>query len=259
SGNSSLLSNTEPNAYDIEQGIKDSPYGDAGSLEITAQTLKLADRSKISSDSFTSGDGGNVVITTGDLGLENHSAIYAGSLSTGDGGKIEINSASMTLADKSAVVADVRASGQGGSIGIKLEEMKLDNSLIFGSTTGSGKGSSITVESGLISLLNGARIESATSGAGAAGSLEIEAVNISIAGEGEGFDPKDIEGGETGKMASSGLVTSTRSEGAAGTISVNGSVLDMMGGLVSSSSVGNGNAGEVTITVPEVRVLAGGE
>jgi hypothetical protein len=32
SGNSSLLSNTEPNAYDIEQGIKDSAYSDAGSL-----------------------------------------------------------------------------------------------------------------------------------------------------------------------------------------------------------------------------------
>ena len=118
SGNSSLLSNTEPNAYDIERGIKDSAYGDAGSLEITAQSLKLADRSKISSDSFTSGAGGNVVIDAVDLGLEGRSAIYAGALDTGDGGKIEINSSSMRLSDKSAVVADVRASGQGGSIGI---------------------------------------------------------------------------------------------------------------------------------------------
>ncbi len=258
SGNSSLLSNTEPNAYDIEQGIKDSAYGDAGSLEITAQTLKLADRSKISSDSFTSGDGGNVVITTGDLDLVNHSAIYAGALSTGDGGKIEINSASMTLIDKSAVVADVRSSGQGGSIGIKLEEMKLDNSLIFGSTTGSGKGSSITVESGSISLLNGARIESAASGAGAAGALDIQAVETTIVGLGEGFDPKDIEGGETGEQVASGLVTSTSGSGDAGTIRVSGASLELSEGLVSSSSVGEGEAGSIELNLGERLALDDG-
>jgi hypothetical protein len=251
SGNSSLLSNTEPNAYDIEQGIKDSAYSDAGSLEITAQTLKLADRSKISSDSFTSGDGGNVVITTGDLDLVNHSAIYAGALSTGDGAKIEINSASMTLIDKLAVVADVRSSGQGGSIGIKLEEMKLDNSLIFGSTSGSGKGSSITVESGSISLLNGARIESAASGAGAAGALDIQSVQTTIIGLGEGFDPKDIEGGETGEQVASGLVTSTSRSGDAGTIRVSGASLELSEGLVSSSSVGERAAGSIELDLVE--------
>ncbi|MBT7909075.1 MAG: filamentous hemagglutinin N-terminal domain-containing protein, partial [Verrucomicrobia bacterium] len=245
SGNSSLLSNTEPNAYDIEQGIKDSAYGDAGSLEITAQTLKLADRSKISSDSFTSGAGGNVVIDAVDLSLENHSAIYAGALDTGDGGKIEINSASMTLIDKSAVVADVRSSGQGGSIGIKLEEMKLDNSLIFGSTTGSGKGSSITVESGSISLLNGARIESAASGAGSAGELVVQSGIVTITGTGEGFDPKDIEGGETGERVASGLLTSTEGSGDAGTIELKADQLEMQQGLIGSASTGEGAAGSV--------------
>ena len=114
-GRSSLLSNTEPNKFEAELGLSGLDYGNAGRLEIKTSSLRLADQSKISSDSFTNGDGGDVNLTaTSGLGLANRSAIYAGALGQGQGGRIAIDTGAMNLSGKSAVVADVRDSGNGG-------------------------------------------------------------------------------------------------------------------------------------------------
>ena len=243
---SSLLSNTEPNKFETELGLSGLDYGNAGRLEIKTSSLRLADQSKISSDSFTSGDGGDVALTaTSGLGLANRSAIYAGALGQGQGGRIAIDTGAMNLSGKSAVVADVRDSGNGGEVTLKAESLEMDESLIYGSTTGSGEGSRISVDAGAITLQNGARIESAASAGGAAGALAVQSGVVTITGTGDEFDPKDIEGGETGETVASGLLTSTVGSGKAGTIELSAERLEMESGLIGSASTGEGAAGSV--------------
>ena len=246
SGRSSLLSNTEPNKFETELGLTGLDYGNAGRLEIRAGSLQLVDQSKISSDSFTSGDGGDVALTaTTGLGLANRSAIYAGALAQGQGGRISIDTGAMNLSGKSAVVADVRDSGNGGEVTVKAESLGMDESLIYGSTSGAGAGSRISVDAGAITLQNGARIESAASAGGAAGALAVQSGVVTITGKGDEFDPKDIEGGETGETVASGLLTSTVGSGKAGTIELSADRLEMESGLIGSASTGEGAAGSV--------------
>ncbi|MDA7624871.1 hypothetical protein N8697_01745 [bacterium] len=247
SGRSSMLSNTEPNKFEAELGLTGLDYGNAGRLEIKTGSLQLADQSKISSDSFTSGDGGDVSLTATELAMANRSAIYAGALGQGEGGRITIDTAAMNLSGKSAVVADVRDSGNGGEVSVKAAALDMDESLIYGSTSGEGAGSRISVDTDSITLKNGARIESAASAGGAAGELVVQSGMVSITGMGEGFDPKDIEGGETGERVASGLLTSTEGSGDAGTIELKADQLDMQQGLIGSASTGVGAAGSVVL------------
>ena len=247
SGRSSMLSNTEPNKFETELGLTGLDYGNAGRLEIKTDSLQLADQSKISSDSFTSGDGGDVTLTATDLALANRSAIYAGALSQGEGGRITIDTAAMNLSGKSAVVADVRDSGNGGEVSVKAAALDMDESLIYGSTSGEGVGSRISVDTDSITLKHGARIESAASAGGAAGELVVQSGIVTITGTGEGFDPKDIEGGETGERVASGLLTSTEGSGDAGTIELKADQLEMQQGLIGSASTGEGAAGSVML------------
>jgi len=245
SGRSSMLSNTEPNKFETELGLTGLDYGNAGRLEIKTGSLQLADQSKISSDSFTSGDGGDVSLTATELAMANRSAIYAGALGQGEGGRITIDTAAMNLSGKSAVVADVRDSGNGGEVSVKADALEMNESLIYGSTSGEGAGSRIIVNAASITLKNGARIESAASAGGAAGELVVQSGIVTITGTGEGFDPKDIEGGETGERVASGLLTSTEGSGDAGTIELKADQLDMQQGLIGSASTGEGAAGSV--------------
>ena len=244
-GRSSMLSNTEPNKFEAELSLTGLDYGNAGRLAINSHTVHLSDQSKISSDSFTSGDGGDVSITSSDLALAKRSAIYAGALGQGQGGRIAIDTTLLNLSGKSAVVADVRDSGNGGEVTVKAATLEMAESLIYGSTSGAGEGSRISVEAESVALQNGARIESAASAAGAAGALDVRSGIVTIRGTGEGFDPKDIEGGETGEEVASGLLTSTVGSGNAGTIELNADHLEMQQGLIGSASTGTGTAGSV--------------
>ena len=244
-GRSSMLSNTEPNKFEAELSLTGLDYGNAGRLAINSHTVHLSDQSKISSDSFTSGDGGDVSITSSDLALAKRSAIYAGALGQGQGGRIAIDTTLLNLSGKSAVVADVRDSGNGGEVTVKAATLEMAESLIYGSTSGAGAGSRISVEAESVALQNGARIESAASAAGAAGALDVRSGIVTIRGTGEGFDPKDIEGGETGEEVASGLLTSTVGSGNAGTIELNADHLEMQQGLIGSASTGTGTAGSV--------------
>ena len=262
SGRSSMLSNTEPNKFETEFGLTGLVYGNAGRLEIKTGSLQLADQSKISSDSFTSGDGGDVALTaTTGLGLANRSAIYAGALRQGQGGRISIDTGAMNLSGKSAIVADVRDSGNGGEVTVKAESLEMDESLIYGSTTGSGAGSRISVNTGPSRCKTGRESKSAASAGGEGGRrLGCEVRCRDNHGQGcDEFDPKDIEGGETGETVASGLLTSTMGSGKAGTIELSAERLEMDPGLIGSASTGDGAAGSIGLRLAKGHRLARGE
>ena len=77
--------------------------------------------------------------------------------------------------------------------------MIVDGASVYGSTSGEGKGSRVKIDSGDLRLVNSGRIESAAFGPGQAGELEINASRVSIVGEGEWFDPKDVDAEPSGK------------------------------------------------------------
>ncbi|HAH98985.1 MAG TPA: hypothetical protein DCO70_06580 [Verrucomicrobiales bacterium] len=260
-GGSAVVSNTEPSGQVSEamaalgMGDQTPNYGNAGTVEIEGHTVIVAGGSRVASDSFTDGDGGNVSIKADTLNLQDRGRIYAGALNRGGGGQISIETEKLNAEGQASIVADVRDSGQGGKVSIHADEMNLDQASVYGSTSGEGAGSRIQVQANELNLFNGARVESVAFGLGQAGGLDIAADTVSISGQSEWFDPKDVDAEPSGHVARSGFVTSTEARGAAGTIHLNTLKLDLDGGVISSASTDWGAAGSINIGISETILM----
>ncbi|MBT3615232.1 MAG: filamentous hemagglutinin N-terminal domain-containing protein [Verrucomicrobia bacterium] len=257
---SSVVSNTEPSdmieAWREHLGITSAPnYGAAGEVKIVAGAVTITGKSRVASDSFTDGDAGSISIKTDTLDVTDNARVYAGALNAGNGGAIEIDTGQLRLATQGAIVADVRDTGDGGTVHIKAGEMVIDHGSVYGSTSGAGVGSRVRIEAGELRLANGGRIESAAFGLGQAGELDIAADTVAINGQGEWFDPKDVDAEPSGELSRSGFVTSTVSKGDAGTIHLNTPDLDLNGGLIGSASTGEGAAGSINLGIGETMLL----
>lgn len=257
---SSVVSNTEPSAmidaWRQHLGITTTPgFGDAGAVSIEAGTVTITEKSRVASDSFTDGDAGSISIKADTLEVTDNARVYAGALNAGNGGAIEIDAGQLRLATQGAIVADVRDTGDGGTVHIKAGELVIDHGSVYGSTSGLGVGSRVRVEAGELRLANGGRIESAAFGLGQAGELDIAADTVTISGQGEWFDPKDVDAEPSGELARSGFVTSTVAKGDAGTIHLNTLTLDLDGGLIGSASTGEGAAGSINLGIGETMFL----
>ncbi|MBT4902282.1 MAG: hypothetical protein HON54_10315, partial [Verrucomicrobia bacterium] len=257
---SSVVSNTEPSdmieAWRQHLGITSAPnYGAAGEVKIVAGAVTITGKSRVASDSFTDGDAGSISIKTDTLDVTDNARVYAGALNAGNGGAIEIDTGQLRLATQGAIVADVRDTGDGGTVHIKAGEMVIDHGSVYGSTSGAGVGSRVRIEAGELRLANGGRIESAAFGLGQAGELDIAADTVAINGQGEWFDPKDVDAEPSGELSRSGFVTSTVAKGDAGTIHLNTPDLDLNGGLIGSASTGEGAAGSINLGIGETMLL----
>ncbi|MDP6795081.1 MAG: filamentous hemagglutinin N-terminal domain-containing protein [Verrucomicrobiota bacterium] len=257
---SSVVSNTEPSnmidAWRQYLGITSAHnYGNAGEVAVEAPSVIITEKSRVASDSFTDGDAGSISIKTDRLEVTDNGRVYAGALNKGNGGEIRVDTGQLRLARRGAIVADVRDTGDGGKVHIKTDEMLIDHGSVYGSTSGSGIGSSVRVETDELRLLNGGRIESAAFGPGKAGELDIVADTVAISGQGEWFDPKDVDVEPSGEIARSGFVTSTEAAGDAGTIHLTTPELDLDAGIIGSASTGAGSAGSINLGIGESILL----
>ncbi len=257
---SSVVSNTEPSnmiaAWRQALGITSAPnYGDAGEVAIEAPSVTITAMSRVASDSFTDGDAGSISIKADTLEVADNGRVYAGALNAGNGGEIRIDADQLRLAGQGAIVADVRDTGDGGMVHIKAGKIEINHGSVYGSTSGSGIGSRVRVEAGELLLANGGRIESAAFGPGKAGELDIAADTVGISGQGEWFDPKDVDAEPSGQDVRSGFLTSTDAGGAAGTIHLNTLNLDLDSGIIGSASTGEGEAGSINLGIEKTMQL----
>lgn len=93
--------------------------GNAGNLEINADSISLENGGKISG-STVSGEGGNITLNTDNLELLNQSQITASAGGEGNGGNINIDSETILGLNNSDITANAVA-GDGGNIGINAD------------------------------------------------------------------------------------------------------------------------------------------
>ncbi len=254
SSGSSVVSNTEPTTtidpWRQLLGITTPPnYGDAGEVGVKVASMVITGKSRVASDSFTDGNAGRISIQADSLEVSENARVYAGALNAGAGGTIEIAAGRLDLTKRGAIVADVRDTGDGGTVHVEADEMTIDAGSVYGSTSGEGQGSRVRIESSELRLLNGGRVESAAFGPGQAGELDISAEHVTVHGQGEWFDPKDVDAEPNGQISRSGFVTSTVSDGDAGTIHLNTPDLNLDAGLIGSASTGKGAAGSINVNI----------
>ncbi|KAM3094410.1 filamentous hemagglutinin N-terminal domain-containing protein [Phormidesmis sp. 146-12] len=235
--------------------------GKGGNIEITTGSLGITNGAGIISGAVGDGDAGNVKIranTTISLdGFSNdnlfNSGIFSNLEGAGRGGAIEVATNSLSITSGAQLSAPTFGRGNAGDVTIQAQKNILlsgksrngfsggvFSSVEFGAE---GNGGNIRIETGALSVENGAQLFATTRGRGDAGNITIKAQDfISFIGEG-----------------SSALTNvASRGIGNGGNIVISTNSLNInTGAQLVSATFGRGDAGNIQITSANSITIAG--
>ncbi|MEH1769847.1 MAG: filamentous hemagglutinin N-terminal domain-containing protein [Nostoc sp.] len=232
-----------------------SSTGNAGNIRINARELFIKNGGELAAFSSGQGDGGNIFIdtrdaviidgTTGNKPTGVFSSLFAG---VGKGGDIQITTNSLTLSNGGQLFASSFGKGNAGDIIVNAgDAIGIDGVGSNGSSSGvfttlegqaEGRGGNINLTAGSLSLTNGGIVNASTFSRGNGGDITIDARDRIL-----------IDGiGTTGFSSGIFSTVSPTAVGNGGNIYLTTDSLYLSNaGRVSTSSVGQGKAGDINI------------
>jgi filamentous hemagglutinin family protein len=180
----------------VANNLSAEAFGNSGNIRITAQNFIMAGGSQIDTSTFGVGSAGNVRIEVGDR-LDLHGVSADGQFATailsnanpealGNGGNIVIRANQLWITEGAQLSTGTDTEGNAGNIRIRARErVVLDGSspnspyasIAFSNVTfsGLGNGGNIRIQTGDLSVTNGASLVTSTDGIGDAGRIVIRA------------------------------------------------------------------------------------
>lgn len=238
----------------------DSP-GNGGPVVVTVASDASITNGHIKTKSDASGRGGDIsVVVVGDLKLESGGLVSSKAGGEGNAGSIDISANRVLLGrdggpDYAWIQSDTDGSGAGGRINVKATTSVVlsEGGFITSDTHSIGSGSTVSVSAPQIriggkGLELGAAISSDTYSSGDAGAVNITAQTLIIEGA-----PTEFPTGITSRSFPD-------RPGNAGTVTVHASnTLQVLGGgVITSSTNGLGNGGEVDVRAASIEVSGAG-
>ncbi len=191
------------------------------------------------------------------------SQISNGSFGPAEGGNIIIRAGNVALAGDALVGSAASGAGGGGKVTIDSSgDIAIDGSLaqltgagVFAQTSGSGNAGSIIMNARNITLLDGGQVNAATSGSGAAGAVHLSASGMLLL-DGTG---QNALGALSSIVADSGTPGGGNSGlGPGGPITINAENITLRGdAFIRSYAFGDGPAGAVTLNAAASITLDG--
>ena len=265
----------------------DSASGNGANLVIEAKSLSLSNVA-LRTDSRGEGNAGNIQLNIIDsLDLSNNSELVTNSLGQGNAGNLNIVTGTINVRDSiiSAVSALPNSPGRSGNLDITASEsINLEGKFTsssgdiltssIASLTGSnGDAGRININTGNLTLVEGSRIDANTISAGNGGDIDINAESINV----EGSSDTGILSSITASSAGSGrggsinitssnltirdgvgaIVTQAEETGDAGNININTERLTVENNVITTGSIGTGQAGDLDINASTSITLNG--
>lgn len=255
--------------------------GIGGNISIKADSLSLMRGVEIATGvgdnnpvGKASGDGGNINIQVGNaLNLSQSfidSRVFANG--TGNAGNIDIQAGSVSLY-QSVISASTGGQGNAGGIsvraanGIRLADSDISTAVQPGAT---GNANGINISAPVLSLTDGAQLNTITSGEAKAGDIHINAVDrVSVSGTNTintpanlfqtisplyGTAPDFVDG------VQSGIFTSSNSSGVGGNITVKTSAFKVAdGAVVDARTTASGPGGTIRVDTKTFEATSGGQ
>lgn len=240
--------------------------GDAGNLSISTKKLIVRGDASVSTATWSAGNGGNLTVNAADsvelIGVdppdEYLGQLFTGLLtdanSTGAAGNLTVQTKRLRVRDGARISATTWSAGNGGNLTVKAADSveligvsprELITSGLFNSvqTAGTGNAGDLTVNTGRLIILDGARIFTGTDGGGNGGNLT---VNASESIEVNGVTPREQYSSELSTEVSQ------NGKGNAGDLTINTKRLIVRnGGQVSATTFGAGNGGKLTVNAAD--------
>jgi filamentous hemagglutinin family protein len=162
------------------------------------------------------------------------------------GGDVKIRGARLEMTQSSKIWANTLGAENGGEVLVRTTEVVLSESSLLSAnvtSTGTGSGGDLTIDTGRLLVKGGARISAGTFGKGNGGRLQITASDsVEVIGTGISADG----------VVPSGLLAASRGSGDAGDLTIDTGRLLVKGGAeLSTNSLGEGLAGNIKITVQD--------
>jgi filamentous hemagglutinin family protein len=243
----------------IYSTVEDKARGRGGNINLTAGSLLLSNGGTIDASTFGIGDAGNIEVVVRDQvridGVRSNNESFSSSILSnvsgtgkGIGGNINLISGSLFLSNGGVIGASTFGTGAAGNIKIAVRDQVMVDGVkpngkfssgIFSNVSagGRGNGGDITLTTGSLGLFDGGIIGASTFGVGNAGRTQIVVRDqINIKGE--------ISGNRSGIYGRVG----NGAKGRGGKIDLTtGSLSLSQGGIVTASTFGLGDAGDITI------------
>ena len=207
----------------------------AGTIQINSTSLSADNNSLIRSDNLGTGQAGTINISTDTLNFTSGSAITTTTFGAGDAGTINITAQDISI--------DQEFSGIYSNVG--LTRIASDEQNVAGVV---GNGGVINIDTGTLSLTNGARIASNSIAQGNAGTIDINATGeVSFIGQGDTFIA-DFNG-----PVISGSSSQVQQDGAgnSGQVNIKADSLTLIdtGAVLANNSGAGGDAGDITLDI----------
>jgi len=275
--------------------------GNAGSISLDISgLLELINGATIRSNTYAQGNAGKVAVKADELHIDRQGSDSvtgilsdASTNSSGHAGSISLDiSGLLELINGAIIKSNTYAQGNAGSVTVKAEELHIDRQgsdyltgiLSDASTNSSGDAGHISLNvSGLLELINGAKIRSNTFAQGNAGSVTVKADELRIDRQGSDYVTGILSESSTNLSGDAGRITleisgllklvngalirsntfSQRSAGSvtvrAGELHIDGQGSDSMTGILSDASVNSsGDAGTITLEISGLLELING-
>jgi filamentous hemagglutinin family protein len=245
--------------------------GKGGNIEIAAKNIEIFGAnpdvvpSNISTVTYTSGQSGNITIKADKLVIRDEAFIDASTYESGNAGNIEIDVRQLELTDNAGYILTATAgSGDAGKLVIRASEsvyisgtglvpisdleLELFSSGLYASVEpgATGNGGSLIVETGNLTISEGAKIVANTLGQGDAGDIIIHAKDLEI---------RDATINKIGTRSGIKSTVELEGNGNGGNVDIITDNLRLVdGGLISVDALGKGNAGNIKIRSQSIDV-----
>ncbi|MFN6558721.1 MAG: filamentous hemagglutinin N-terminal domain-containing protein [Nostoc sp. ChiSLP01] len=237
--------------------------GDAGDLTINTQNLLVLDGAQIDAETYGTGKGGFLNVTAKDIQLIGSSSdgrfpsgLLTSTYSTGDAGNLKIDTQQLLVRDGALINTSTSGTGKGGSLTVTANDVQLigessdgylKSRLFTTAAIGiTGDAGDLTINTQHLLVRDGAFVDASTEGTGKAGSLTVNAKDVQLIGV--------SSDGRSG----SGLNTSAKlgSTGDAGDLTINTQQLLVRDGAqIGAATSGAGKGGSLTLNAKDVQLI----
>jgi filamentous hemagglutinin family protein len=241
--------------------------GNAGSLTIDTETLRISDGAIVATGTFGTGKGGDLTLRAQSVDVSGFNSVNGNptllttqnnSGSTGNAGSLTIDTGTLRISDGAIVSTSTSGAGKGGDLTMRAQSVDVSGFTVDGNPTllatqtnrgSTGDAGNLTIETGTLRISNGAVVSTATLGTGKGGDLTVRAQSVDVLG----FNSVNSNSSSMTAQADLGLT------GNAGNILLITDRLQIGNqGEIRTRSLGTGNAGNLTVQATSQITLADG-
>jgi large exoprotein involved in heme utilization and adhesion len=253
------------NSSFITNAVLVEASGQAGDININANTLLVKDGAQVGSGIFGAGKGGDLNVDAQDVQLIGTSAdgrigsglfAFAEKNSTGDAGDLTIKTNTLLIKDGAQINASTFGAGKGGDLNVDAQDVQLIGTSAdgqFGSNlaasaekNSTGDAGDLTIKTNTLLVKDGAVVSAGTFGAGKGADLSVDAQDVQLIGT-----------SADGRIGSGLFANANRnSTGDAGNLTIKTNTLLIKDAAqVFTGTFGVGKGGNLSVDAQDVQII----